>query len=61
MKWLSKKLNYTIRIPDLGPEGYTLLGGRLLSDQSGPAAFLMFQNGKGERLMLMTSTHVRVE
>ncbi len=52
VQWLSKRLDYAIRVPDLGAEGFTLLGGRLLAHDDGPAALLMFESQTGERLTL---------
>ncbi|MDJ1157746.1 anti-sigma factor [Chelatococcus sp. SYSU_G07232] len=52
VQWLSKRLAYPIRVPDLASEGYRLLGGRLLAGEAGPAALLMFENSAGERLTL---------
>jgi anti-sigma factor RsiW len=52
VQWLSKRLDYKIQVPDLRSEGFSLLGGRLLSTDNGPAALLMFENAKGERLTL---------
>ncbi len=52
VQWLSKRLDYKIKAPDLRPEGFSLLGGRLLSTDDGPAALLMFENARGERLTL---------
>lgn len=51
-QWLSKRLGGTISIPDLGSSGYQLLGGRLLPDESGPAAQFMYEDRNGLRLTL---------
>lgn len=51
-QWLSKRLGGTISIPDLGSSGYQLLGGRLLPDESGPAAQFMYEDKNGLRLTL---------
>ena len=51
-QWLSKRLGGTISIPDLGNSGYQLLGGRLLPDESGPAAQFMYEDKNGLRLTL---------
>jgi anti-sigma factor RsiW len=51
--WLSKRLGSPVRVPDLGPEGYALVGGRLLPDPGGTvAAQFMFESTTGERLTL---------
>lgn len=58
--WLSKRLGTTLRVPQLGDQGYALVGGRLLPgqpDDRSPVAQFMYQDGKGLRLTL----YVRVD
>lgn len=50
--WLSKRLDGKIRAPDLQPQGFELLGGRLLPGEQGPLAQLMYQSKANERLTL---------
>lgn len=53
--WLSKRLGSQLRVPHLGEQGYTLVGGRLLPGQPEdrqPVAQFMYQDGKGQRLTL---------
>jgi anti-sigma factor RsiW len=53
VQWLSKRLGRPLRVPDLGAQGYTLLGGRLLpGDAHGPSAQFMFEGPGGARLTL---------
>lgn len=52
VQWLSKRLNRPFVVPSLQEYGYTLVGGRLLPGESGPAALLMYQNATAERLTL---------
>jgi anti-sigma factor RsiW len=48
VRWLSTRLNYPLRVPDLSHEGFHLMGGRLLPAVSkGAAAQFMFGNGSG--------------
>lgn len=56
VKWLSKKLGTELTCPKLGPLGYELVGGRLLSGPNGPVAHFMFQDARGARLTLYVST-----
>jgi anti-sigma factor RsiW len=49
VQWLSKRLDYELRIPDLEGAGLKLVGGRLLPGPFGPAAFCMFEGPSGER------------
>jgi anti-sigma factor RsiW len=50
--WLSKRLGTQLRIPHLGGIGYSLVGGRLLPGDQGPAAQFMYQDAQGQRLTL---------
>ena len=52
VRWLSKRLGTSLKIPHLAPEGYALVGGRLLPGERGPAAQFMYQDAKGQRLTL---------
>ena len=51
-RWLGKRLNLPVRLYDLRPQGFELVGGRLLPDLAGPSAQLMYQNGAGLRVTL---------
>ncbi len=52
VRWLSKRLGASLKIPHLGEIGYSLVGGRLLPGDRGPVAQFMYQDGKGQRLTL---------
>ncbi len=52
VKWLSKRLGAPVRAPTLLDLGYGLVGGRLLAGRRGPAALLVYENQKGERLTI---------
>jgi len=55
-QWLSKRVGYELRIPDLQPVGLKLVGGRLLPGPSGEAAaFFMYESGSGERFTLYST------
>ena len=51
-RWRSKRLDLPVRLYDLRPLGFEMIGGRLLPDSSGPSAQLMYQNGNGQRITL---------
>jgi anti-sigma factor RsiW len=51
-QWLSKRLGYEQRIPDLQSIGLKLVGGRLLPGPTGPTAFFMYESTSGERFTL---------
>src|SRR5262249_34634225 len=50
LPWLSRRIGTTLRAPDLSKYDLKLLGGRLLPCIDGPAALLMYENDRGERV-----------
>jgi anti-sigma factor RsiW len=57
VQWLSKRLNYQLRAPNLEENGLKLVGGRLLPGPTGgPAAFFMYEGPSGERFSLYCGT-----
>ena len=50
--WLSDRLDLRFSAPNLTPDGFDLLGGRLLPAAIGPAAQLMYESADGQRLTL---------
>jgi len=56
VRWLSARLATPVRAPALGPQGYQLVGGRLLPGEDRPVAQFMYQNAAGKRLTLYVST-----
>lgn len=62
VKWLSKRLGLTLKIPVLATEGFELLGGRLLpGGDGGPVAQFMFQDATGKRLTLYVARRNKAE
>ena len=59
--WLSKRLGTALKVPVLSPEGFELLGGRLLPGPEGPVAQFMYQEGTGKRLTLYVSARSKQE
>jgi anti-sigma factor RsiW len=52
-QWLSRRIGYPVRPPDLETAGLTLVGGRLLPSIAGPpAAFFMYEGTTGERFTI---------
>lgn len=49
IRWLSKRIGYELKAPNLESVGLKLVGGRLLPGPTGPAAFLMYESANGER------------
>jgi len=56
LRWLSDRLGRPIAIPDLTPLGYRFMGGRLVAAERGPAALLMYDDGRGTRLTIYART-----
>ncbi|NVO05437.1 MAG: anti-sigma factor [Rhodoferax sp.] len=52
VQWLSKRLGKPLKIPNLEPQGFALVGGRLLPGEAGARAQFMFQNVQGQRITL---------
>jgi len=53
VQWLSKRVGYPLRAPNLEGMGLTLVGGRLLPGKNGAAAaFFMYENTSGDRITL---------
>jgi anti-sigma factor RsiW len=52
VQWLSKRLGKPLKIPNLEPLGFALVGGRLLPGESGARAQFMFQNAGAQRITL---------
>jgi anti-sigma factor RsiW len=50
--WLTKRLGYPVRAPDLNSVGYALVGGRLVAGNEQPTALFMYENGAKQRLTL---------
>lgn len=55
--WLSKRLGHALKLPDLTPEGYTLLGGRLLAVEGRPAAQLMYEDQSKRRITIFLASN----
>ncbi len=50
--WLSKRIGTPLHAPDFSAHGFSLLGGRLLSGDTGPVAQFMYQDGLERRVTL---------
>lgn len=63
VSWLSNRVARPINPPDLAPEGFELVGGRLLppaydDGTTGPAAQLMYQNAANDRVTVYITAAV---
>jgi anti-sigma factor RsiW len=52
VKWLSKRVGRELAVPDLSAQNFQLMGGRLLSGESGARAQFMFEDTMGKRITL---------
>lgn len=59
VKWLSRRLGTTLKVPVLSAEGFELLGGRLLPGPEGPVAQFMYEEASGKRLTLYVSARTK--
>lgn len=59
VRWLSKRLNAPLNVPQLQSLGYALEGGRLLPGSQGPVAQFMYRDAAGVRLTLYVSNEAR--
>ncbi len=50
--WLSRRLGQPLKAPNLQPQGFALLGGRLLPGDASPRAQFMYENPSGQRITL---------
>ena len=50
--WLSKRVGTQLHAPDFSTQGFELLGGRLLSGETGPVAMFMYQDRIERRVTL---------
>ena len=61
VRWLSRRLNYDLKVPVLAEEGFELLGGRLLPSETGAVALFMYQDAGGKRLTLQVNRRTKAE
>ncbi len=59
--WISKRLGIDIETPDLTGQGFKLVGGRLLPNETGPSAQFMYENSQGQRLTLYVNKNYNKE
>lgn len=54
VQWVSNRLHQPVKVPDLTHSGYRLMGGRLVATSHGPAAMFMYDDDRGQRLVILT-------
>ncbi|MCC8963273.1 anti-sigma factor [Bradyrhizobium sp. Pear76] len=52
--WVSSRLRQQVKLPDLSKSGYRFMGGRVVPTAHGPAAMFMYDDDRGERLVVLT-------
>ena len=53
--WLGKRLGVALTAPDLAPQGFRLMGGRLVPFRGAPGAMLMYEDVSGARLTCLVA------
>ena len=54
VQWVSNRLKQPVKLPDLTGSSYRLMGGRLIATSHGPAAMFMYDDDRGDRLVVLT-------
>jgi anti-sigma factor RsiW len=54
VQWVSSRLQRPVKVPNLSPSGYRLMGGRLVATAHGPAAMFMYDDDHGSRIVVLT-------
>ena len=53
VRWLSKRLSFQLRAPNLNSMGFALVGGRLVAGNEKPGALFMYENADKQRISLL--------
>ena len=59
VNWLSRRLGFAVRAPDLNSLGFALVGGRLVAGNEMPTALFVYENADKQRLTLQVRKHAR--
>jgi anti-sigma factor RsiW len=59
VNWLTKRLGFQVRAPDLNSVGYALVGGRLVAGNEKPTALFMYESADKQRLSLQVRRQAR--
>ena len=52
--WASQRLGHPVAVPDLLDDGYRFLGGRMVATGYGPAVLFMYEDARGNRLVMLS-------
>jgi anti-sigma factor RsiW len=61
VNWLSKRLGFPVRAPDLNSLGFALVGGRLVAGNEMPTAMFVYENADKQRMTLQVRKHTRTD
>ncbi|MBB6250539.1 anti-sigma factor family protein [Nitrospirillum iridis] len=53
LRWISKRLERPVAVPDLSASGYRFMGGRLVATAHGPGALFFYDDDSGNRIAMM--------
>jgi anti-sigma factor RsiW len=53
VRWLSRRLSFQLRPPNLNSVGFALVGGRLVAGNEKPGALFMYENADKQRISLL--------
>ncbi|GKQ52074.1 anti-sigma factor [Bradyrhizobium sp. Ce-3] len=54
VQWVSNRLHQPVKLPDLTKSGYRFMGGRVVPTEHGPAGMFMYDDDRGDRLVVLT-------
>jgi anti-sigma factor RsiW len=54
VQWVASRLHQPVKLPDLTTSGYRFMGGRVVPTAHGPAAMFMYDDDRGDRLVVLT-------
>ncbi len=58
VNWLSKRLGFAVRAPELNSLGFALVGGRLVAGHEMPTALFVYENADKQRMTLQVRKQV---
>lgn len=53
VRWVSRRLQRPVDVPDLASAGYRFIGGRVVPTPNGPAGMFMYENVAGQRIAVV--------
>lgn len=53
VRWVSRRLQRPVEVPDLAGSGYRFIGGRVVATANGPAGMFMYEDASGGRIAMV--------